>query len=44
MTSVEVVEGLMACPLEDLDPLRDLMADLSKEKLIRHLKQKVVVE
>ena len=44
MRSVDIVEGLIACPLEDLDPLRDLMADRSREKLMRHLSQKVVVE
>ena len=42
--SVAVVEGLIACPLEDLDPLRDLMADLKREKPMRHLNQKAVVE
>ena len=38
------VEDLIACPLEDLDPLRDLMADLRREKPMRHLNHEAVVE
>ena len=43
MRSVDV-EGLMACSLEDLDPIIDLIVDRNREKLMRHLSQKAAVE